>query len=701
MIIEKKSENIMKICLQDYSGTGFTENVDISFINSGNNSIAEGIESLTVSADHDGFSVGIEAQYGNVYGLGERFDKVNQKGSKITVQVLEKFCRQGEMSYCPIPFFFTDSRFGLYVDTRAVTHYSFDDRITVSGYRDSRGSLPDIYLFLGPPAVIISEFSNHTGAAALPPKWVLGPWISANRWNKSKHIEEQLEEIEKAEFPVNVLVIEAWSDETTFYIWNGAQYPENDGSAGIPPTDINYDGQWQSPEKLIRCLHEKGIKLILWQIPVFKKCDEPVVSEQHKNDCKYAESHGLCVKNRDGSQYRIPEGHWFAGSMLPDFTNPETVKWWFGKRQYLLEMGVDGFKTDGGEFVYTDDAVFHDGTTSTEMKNGYAKSYLEAYGHFAGKDRVLFSRAGYTCQQAYPVQWAGDQESAWEELRHVLSAGLSAGLSGIIFWSFDIAGFAGELPGVELYERATQLAVFCPVMQWHSEPVGGQFSETSSPEQNINDRSPWNMARVYKDAALLDRLRFHYNLRMNLLPYIYSQALECVRMGLPLMRHLVVNYPKDRHACDIEDEFMLGDILLAPVLHEGQKTRRVYLPSGRWQEFFNGKFYEGGQWYDITCMDNRIPAFVKEGSAVALNLSDSMKPGSDVGNNINGYKNLCFLLSGSKGMIHFVDDMGNDFILRWEGDKINISGNCAVNVHTKYLTTQQVAPTATIAEATR
>lgn len=76
--------------------------------------------------------------------------------------------------------------------------------------------------------------------------------------------------------------------------------------------------------------------------------------------------------------------------MIPDFTNPAACDWWFGKRQYLLDMGVDGFKTDGGEFVYDDGARFFDGRTGAQMKNGYAMVYTRAYTDFIKDDRMLF-----------------------------------------------------------------------------------------------------------------------------------------------------------------------------------------------------------------------------------------------------------------------------------------------------------------------
>ena len=90
---------------------------------------------------------------------------------------------------------------------------------------------------------------------------------------------------------------------------------------------------------------------------------------------------------------------------------------------------------------------------------------------------MIFSRAGFSGQHTVPCHWAGDQQSQNRELKSVLCAGLSAAASGILFWGIDLAGFAGALPTLDLYRRATQMACFLPIMQWHSEPDGGQFRE--------------------------------------------------------------------------------------------------------------------------------------------------------------------------------------------------------------------------------
>lgn len=625
------------------------------------------IESVTMSREGDACTVMLLCNYDDVYGLGERFDKVNRRGTDTTVAVIEKFCNQGEVSYCPTPFFFASSRdggsaFGIYADTMAVSKFSFKENcITIRVIPNSEGALPPLYVFAGEPREIVSAFSKLTGETKLPPKWAFGIWSSANSWNKEADVDNLLKAMEDTHLPLNVVVLEAWSDECTFYIWNG-------------------DGRWKNPAAMIDRLHQKDIKLILWQIPVLKLLTPDLQSEQHDSDCNYAVENGLCVQNRDGKPYIIPEGNWFAGSVIPDFTNSKTREWWFSKRQYLLDMGVDGFKTDGGEFIYTDDAVFADGTTSIEMRNGYIKSYVKAYTDFIGEDRILFSRAGYTGQQSYPIQWAGDQQSTWAEFRHILTAGLSAGLSGVAFWSYDIGGFAGALPSIELYERSTQMAVFCPVMQWHSETSGGQFAELMPSAAGNNERSPWNMASVYDDAGLIERLRFHYNLRTNLLPYLYMQAMNAKNTGLPMMRHLVLEYPQDSSVADIDDEFMLGDLLIAPIIEAGQTSRRLYLPHGEWQDFYTGERLIGGQWHIVHCGGEHIPTFLRSGGVVALNLGQDLKLGSYVGNTLDSYKNLCFIVTKPSGNYHFTDDCGNDFSISWSDNSHQIHGKCGISV---------------------
>lgn len=564
-----------------------------------------------VKLSREGASLTIRLQYNGAYGMGEKFDSLNQKGHHVVNQVTEKFCFQGDKTYDPAPFFWTDTGFGLYVDTCKTSEFDFrEDEIHVILPEEA-----DLVLFEGKPKSILREYMSLFGPAMLPPEWALGIWVSANRWNKQEDVEELLEKLSAYDFPASVIVLEAWSDEATFYIWNGASYkPKPDGSP-FSLADFDFSGSpWPNPAGMIRQVHAAGKKLLLWQAPVYKQL-EPVEKPNRQNAADWEEAidKGFCVHLSDGTPYRIPEGKWFPGSMVPDFSNPAARESWFGKRQYLLDMGIDGFKTDGGEFIHSPDAHFFDGSSGQEGVNRYPRDYTQSYRDFIGNERILFSRAGFSGQHTVPCHWGGDQQSQNCELASILKAGLSAAASGILFWGFDIAGFAGPLPSLDLYRRATQLACFCPIMQWHSEPDGGQFRELMPGAEGNNERSPWNMAQVYDAPEFLDEIRYWHKLHERLRPYLWRTAQICVKESKPIMRPLVYEWPEDANVLCCQDEYLLGDdLLIAPLLEENTHSRRVYLPSSTWTNFFSGKVYEGGQQILVDSGDN-LPVFSRNG----------------------------------------------------------------------------------------
>jgi alpha-D-xyloside xylohydrolase len=607
----------------------------------------------------------ISIPYTGAYGMGEKYNAFNQKGFTSVNCVEEKFCHQQEKTYCAAPFFMTDTGFGCSVETNEKTVFDFGEKITVT-----MPSNTSIILFGGTPKQILKKYMSLLGPAKLLPKWAFGPWISANHWNTQKKAESQIEKLQHYHFPATVLVLEAWSDEATFYIFNGANYIPVRGDEKLNYSDFDFSkGPWPNPKEMIALLHQKGLHLVLWQIPVYKKLgpEEPF-NVQNEKDRTFAIQKKLCVQTKEGQPYQIPEGHWFAGSLIPDFTNPESKRVWFSKRQYLLDIGVDGFKTDGGEFVYQEDLCFYNGSTGKQMENGYAQCYTAAYSDFLERNKkeyVLFSRAGYTGQHTTPTLWAGDQKSENCELRSVLRAGLSAAMTGIIFWGFDIAGFSGPIPSLDLYRRATQMACFCPVMQWHSEPDGGQFYEETKITEKSNERSPWNVAYIHHSPDFIDEMRFWHIMRMNLLPYLYSTAADCVRENCPMMRPLVYDFPKEP-VQTIEDEFLLGEsLLVAPLLDENAQSRSVYLPRGRWYNLFTGKRQEGGQVAFVNS-PKRLPVYIRSGYGLALNLNQAGKFGENVGNDVNSYQVLTFFLAGESGRYHFHDDLGNDLTLAWD-----------------------------------
>lgn len=556
------------------------------------------------------------------YGFGEKYDRINQKGLSPKNVVYEHFTHQGKHTYLPTPWFFTETGWGIYCATNCEMDFDLSEErdtrtlLKISGETGTMG-LPNLHLLTGLPTELLKSYQKLTGPCGLPPKWAFGPWVSANGWGTQKETMEQAERMRQEHIPATVLVLEAWSDETTFYIFNGAQYqPKLGGEFSYSDFNFNPNGPWPDPKHMVEALQNSGLHLVLWQIPIIKKACENN-SEQLTIDEKEAVERGYCVKNPDGTPYRIPD-NWFAGCLVLDFTNPEAVNWWFAKRRYLRdELHIEGFKTDGGEFIYDPATRFYNGKTGADMRNPYPEAYSNAYYSFlqqGEKKGVTFSRAGYVGTQRSPMLWAGDQISTFEEMRAQLRAGLSAGLSGIPFWGFDLAGFAGDLPSTELYLRAAGMAAFSPIMQFHSEPRSGQFGD-SNRRSWVNDRSPWNISKVNNAPEILDVYRKYSNLRMKLLPYIFEEAKCCVSTGRPLLCHLVYDYPDDENVLNLEDEYLFGrSLLVAPVFDEGIRKRSVYLPAGEWYDFWTGNCIAGGGSVEIPCPLDSIPVFIRSGA---------------------------------------------------------------------------------------
>ena len=530
-----------------------------------------------------------------VYGGGERFSGPRLMG-EYRNEVEEKFTNQGHSTYLPIPVFFI-SGLGVFLDTdRVFTILSEEKKVTFIGE-----DLGEIYLYYGSMKESLRSFMALKGKGEVPPSWIFGEWMSANRWKCIQDVREAVENAENFGFDFSVLVIEAWSDESTFYLFSR----END---------------WSGFQELLSSLKAKDRHVLLWQCPVYKTLEEGHSDKYHEEDLTRVRKEGLMVFNGDKSPYLIPQGHWFASSMIPDFTNPSTMRDWIEKRKYLIDMGVSGFKTDGGEFVLDDETVFYDGRKGRDVRNVYPDLYSSLY---RSKGCLTFSRAGYIGAWNGGVYWAGDQLSTWSELKAVLSAGLSASISGIFFWGFDISGFSGPLPSRELYLRSYELGAFSPIMQWHSEPVGGQFSDIMKTEDKTNDRSPWNMEK--RCGGILDVCRKYSRIRSSIRWYLEKESIYSVRNREPLMRPFFYEYP----GLDVTDQFLLGrSIMVSPIIEEGIRERSVVVPEGRWYSINIGKPLEGRAIINLSLPMDEIGIFLNMDSPdyerLKKNIEDSL-----------------------------------------------------------------------------
>ncbi|MFD2349824.1 TIM-barrel domain-containing protein [Nonomuraea ferruginea] len=123
---------------------------------------------------------------------------------------------------------------------------------------------------------------------------------------------------------------------------------------------------------------------------------------------------------------------------MPDLSSPEVRDWWTAKRAYLVaEVGVDGFKTDGGEHAWGHDLRYADGRRGADGNNLFPVHYARAFGDLLrrhGKAPVTFSRAGFAGSQPHGAYWAGDEDSTWEAFRASIRAGITASACGVVYW---------------------------------------------------------------------------------------------------------------------------------------------------------------------------------------------------------------------------------------------------------------------------
>ena len=301
-------------------------------------------------------------------------------------------------------------------------------------------------------------------------------------------------------------------------------------------------------------------------------------------------------------------GWWFPLGLMPDLGDERAAAWWTEKRRYLVEdIGIDGFKTDGGEHAWGRDIRYLDGTKGDAGNSVYPVHYAHAYGELlesAGKAPVTFSRAGFTGSQSHGAFWAGDENSTWEAFRWSLFAGLSASSSGILYWGWDFGGFSGEVPDGELYLRSAAAAAFVPIMQYHAE-----FNHHRKPS---HDRTPWNIAQRNDDDRVLPVFRKFAKLRERLVPYLAEQAAQSVRTAAPLMRPLYFDHPADDQVWQHPVQWMLGDdLLVAPVTEPGATEWPVYLPAGHWVDVWTGDAHAGGRVVTRTVPIAEIPVYAR------------------------------------------------------------------------------------------
>jgi alpha-D-xyloside xylohydrolase len=223
---------------------------------------------------------------------------------------------------------------------------------------------------------------------------------------------------------------------------------------------------------------------------------------------------------------------------------------------------------------------------------------------------MFFARAGYTGSQAYsPVIWSGDPAASFDDAKGLpanVRSGINAGLSGIPFWGSDISGYScvNDPPAdKEVYLRWAEFGALSTDMHDENACAGG-----TQPKWTL-----WSDAEtttVYGDLA---------RLHTRLYPYLYAAAKVATETGLPVMRHPMLVNPREPEAWKSEFDYWFGPALfVAPVVRRGAVTREVWLPPGRWIDWYSLEPLAGGARVTRPAPIAKLPLFLRSGGIVPL-----------------------------------------------------------------------------------
>lgn len=448
------------------------------------------------------------------------------------------------------------------------------------------------------PAEIEEAYAKVTGTVPMMPEYGLGFWQCKLRYQTQEELLEVAREYKRRNLPIDLIVID-------FFHW------PKQGEWKFDPV------YWPDPDGMVRELKEMGIELMVSIWPTVDKTCENYEEMLEK---------GYLIRTERG--FRV--GLDFQGATIHyDATNPAAREYvWDKARRNYYEKGIRVFWLDEAEPEYTaydfDNYRYYLGT---DLQIGnlypvyYARTFYEGMEREGQENIVNLLRCAWAGSQKYgALVWSGDIASSFESMKNQLAAGLNMGLAGIPWWTTDIGGFHGGDPNDpkfrELFVRWFEWGTFCPVMRLHGDreprqPQHGTTGGASCCSGAANE--VWSYG-----GEVYEICRKYMELREKMRPYTRKIMEEAHEKGTPVMRTLFYMYPEDPLCWEVEDAYFYGpDILAAPILHAGQRSRSVYLPGDEdWVEYATGREYRGGQRIEADAPLDTMPVFVRK-SAMA------------------------------------------------------------------------------------
>jgi alpha-D-xyloside xylohydrolase len=535
-----------------------------------------------------------------LFGLGLQLKSHLQTGRKKTLRVNSDPVADTGDSHAPVPFYVSTAGYGVLVDTGRYASFYLGTHVPAAQWEErarekdqtiaigtadlykhratsarvvvdipvARGV--DLYLFAGPTlSAAVQRYNLFSGGGCLPPLWGLGGWYRCHGQSTATEVLALADRLRRDEIPMDVLGLEpGWQTHSypCSFVWSPERFPQ--------------------PAELIATARRRGYRLNLWE-HAFVHPAAPFAA---------------AIRPHCGDELA------FDG-LVPDFLDAEAQRIFAEHHERtLVAAGIAGFKLDEcdhSDFLkyawsFPEWTRFPSGADGEQMHSLYGIRYQQTVDAvFRRHNRRHYSeaRSAHALAAGLPFVLYSDLYDYRDFLRGVVNAGFSG-----LLWCPEVR----HADSLDDLVRRVQTVVVSPqalVNAWY----------IKNPPWEENDHLP---AAAARQATALVREAFR--LRMRLLPYLYAAFARYWETGQPPFRALVMDAPADRATWEIDDQFLIGDALLAAPVAPGQTERSVYLPAGQWHDFATGQKLEGGRRHCFPAPLEWIPLFVRTGTVLPL-----------------------------------------------------------------------------------
>jgi alpha-D-xyloside xylohydrolase len=545
-----------------------------------------------------------------IYGLGQQQEgKMSQRNVKLNMV-------QGNLDDY-IPFFQSVKGYGVYWDNYSPT--VFTDNAEGTSFKSDVGDCVDYYFMYGSNADgVIARMRELTGQAPMFPLWTYGFWQSKERYKSQDELVDVVKQYRKLGVPLDG-IIQDWQYWGSNYLWNAMDF---------------LNPEFPNPKKMVSDVHNMNAHMI---ISIWNSFGPH--TKQYKELDKIGALMNFTTWPQSGSEKWPVRRDYPSGVRVYDPYNPAARDIYWKYLEEMYKLGLDGWWMDSSEPDHLDakPSDFDNKTflgSFRKVRNAFPLMTVGGVSTHqravdSGKRVFILTRSAFAGQQRYGANtWSGDVTSSWSALRNQISAGLNFSLTGIPYWNADIGGFflsrfkrKLEDPEYrELYVRWLEFGTFTPMMRSHGADAPREIYQFGQ-----------------KGTKYYDAIEKYIHLRYHLLPYIYSTSWDVTASQSSMMRALVMDFPKDKKALDLNDEYMFGkSLLVSPVTNamyvkpgasekeqvedfSTTKSKETYLPAGSdWYDFWTAEKFSGGNKVSRQTPLDIIPLYVKAGSVIPV-----------------------------------------------------------------------------------